>query len=548
MPDNVDNETLLIKVKAEDEASDVLKRIKDNLDKLPNDTEKLKYLTSQISSFARQARKASPATKTLIKDINKVLGVGKGFKVKSLPNTLKNLSSLKSNIVEDYRTQLPKPKINENMQGRVFYEDTTKGIAKTEEINEIGERIVRTYHDVSNASGQWQGVLKSETITSKNNNKNLTKSEKILKNLKIAGKGVGKALGSVFGRLSRIFTSIIAFRLASSFITLFINAFKKGFEAIKKSSDNLVQNFEEFNVATTQISISLATSFIPLIQSLATILTPLSEKLLNVANYMSATNAVAKGQSEYFELDAQKIREYSKSLEEANKQLTQLDKFATLTSKSNYSLGNWKDIQDFDFENVDEGTKELAKSFEDISNLIMGVVKALNTLGVDGTATIVLLITALGGIFNPISAIISGIGAMILLFSSSNPLIKEFAKGLMILSGAFIGLGVAKAFAQDWKKGLVVGAIAGGVVASILSMVNNLANGRMAGQGYKYFPISSSSSSNSGGQSLMEGITSANNNGSNAYQIQSGDVYLDTTKVGRVLAPQINVSSQKRNY
>ena len=617
MPDNVDNQTLLIRVKAEDEASDVLKKVSNNLDKFTDEADKIKYLKSQIASFTRQARGASPATKELVKSLNKALGVGKGFKVKSFPNTIKSLNSLKSSIVEDYKTDLQKqtsqespffregllkktitdektglssfyteeqlkngkkilrvykeikdetgeineelskttqiepkpvsPKILQNIQGNIISTDTAKGIIKTEEINAQGQKVVRTYHDISNASGQWQGVLKSEITNYKKATPPLSKMQKLLRNLKNLGKGVFKTLGKIFGRIGRIFASIIAFRLASSVITLFVNAFKKGFEAIKKSSDNLVGNFQDFNVATTQISISLATAFIPLIQSLATVLTPLSEKLLNVANYMSATNAVAKGQSEYFELDAQKIREYSESLEEANKQLTQLDKFATLTSKSNYSLGNWKDIQDFDFENVDQDTKKTTKSIENLSNAIKTLVNWLVKLEIDGIASIILLITTIGSLTNPIGLAFNALGALILLFTSSKPIVKALSTAVLALAGAFIALGIAKAFLKNPYNGLIVagwGATIGIGIAGIASTIGDISR-KQNNDDTK--PIYNSNISGTGGQALTDGLTSAINSSYSANSIQTGDVYLDNTKVGRVLAPQIDISSKKRN-
>ena len=442
----VDEEILKIKIEAEDDASSVLKKVDKNLEKFNNDADKVKYLKSQIASFTAQCKGANEETRKLAKSLNATLRTKRQQILSQKLPTDVIKAQLPTNVSEEPTVQA---------KGRILSYDAKKHTLQTEQILKNNKRIVRTYKDVVKEGRKFNGILTSE--------KHLTKS-------KTSSGGDGA------GRIKRIFQSIIAFRLASASINLFLNSFRQGVEAIKQSGGELSKPFVELQKATMGIKISLSTIIIPLVQTLTGLLDPLANDLINVANAIAYNNAVTQGQSEYYKLSKEKIDEYTESLNKANNQLTQLDKFASLSGKKSYILGEIVSIDP----NTEEGQKNIAEA-EALNNIYTEAITTIKNLTfvLQGLLDLITLIgdkgSGIGGsLLLIIYSFLSPIGKVIALFKSFSTLMSDASIGSKLLAGAvltlttaFIGLAIAKEFAKGHiVKAMAIGALAGGAITA----------------------------------------------------------------------------------
>lgn len=574
-------ERLVFKVEAEDSATNVLNKIKKNLDSFDSSTDKpTKYINKQLQIFRSQMggmQKAFKKGTLSVKSFKKLqtlqtvypqlegtrklvasgsyikgqpIGYGSGFVSKQEINFGKNevtsyvdqfekngnkITQVWKEVADDVTgqtktinkviTTFAKPKIFEDLQGKIVSKDEKTGIFKTEEILDNGNKIIRTYKDVTNSADGYVGVLNKATETLKKNKKETDDNDKKSRNL---GKGLE--------RIKRIFQSIIAFRAASAVITILMNAFKKGFEALKQANKKVAESMQPFQNATTQISISFATMFLPVMQALATILDPLAEDFINMANAMSLANAQAKGQSEYFKLSQESINAYAKSLNKTNKQLSQLDKFATLSGNKSVSIGSMVTIDKETIENQKNEIKNIQGIILAIKNLSVALSWLMNLWNnLDDSAK-----TALKGLAQVFFAVISPLFSIITILTSFATIldanasegVKNFASALIGLASAMLAFRVAMSFLQNPVAGLAVAASAGILAGTIAGIVGkNVGYGNSSSQGY-----------------ASNAISSANQNYSPSFNVQTGGVYLDGRQVGYQLEPIIYESGKKQRH
>lgn len=574
-------ERLVFKVEAEDSATNVLNKIKKNLDSFDSSTDKpTKYINKQLQTFRSQMggmQKAFKKGTLSVKSFKKLqtlqtvypqlegtrklvssgsyikgqpIGYGSGFVSKQEINLGKNevtsyvdqfekngnkITQVWKEVADDITgqtktinkviTTFAKPKIFEDLQGKIVSKDEKTGIFKTEEILDNGNKIIRTYKDVTNSADGYVGVLNKATETLKKNKKETDDNVKKSRNL---GKGLE--------RIKRIFQSIIAFRAASAVITILMNAFKKGFEALKQANKKVAESMQPFQNATTQISISFATMFLPVMQALATILDPLAEDFINMANAMSLANAQAKGQSEYFKLSQESINAYAKSLNKTNKQLSQLDKFATLSGNKSVSIGSMVTIDKETIENQKNEIKNIQGIILAIKNLSVALSWLMNLWNnLDDSAK-----TALKGLAQVFFAVISPLFSIITILTSFATIldanasegVKNFASALIGLASAMLAFRVAMSFLQNPVAGLVVATSAGILAGTIAGIVGkNVGYGNSSSQGY-----------------ASNAISSANQNYSPSFNVQTGGVYLDGRQVGYQLEPIIYESGKKQRH
>lgn len=582
MADEFNTEELLIKVTAEDDASQVLEQVDKNLKKFTDNDKKVEYLTKQLAKFENQMRGVNSAIKKgqtvkfkeplekVISGTKKKLDILKPVET-STHKKPKTLTPIKKEgevyktkvdeatkatktwtketvengkkIVRTYgqiankfgeleekhlstETFYPKKLNRENILGDIVSEDAVRGVVTTQQIDENGKKIVRTYKEAVKVGEKWQGVLASAKETqlkmppplirenlqgkllSKNTTKGTAITEEIVKGKKVRRvysdimetssglvgvlkdenevllkntslwnklKNTGKNFLTPFGRIGRIFQSIIAFRLASSVITVTVNAFKKGFEALKQSSKETADLFLPFQTSLNSISISLATIVLPLIQSLTTILEPFAEKMTAVANAMALANAEAEGQSKYFKLSSDKIKEYTKSAQQANKQLSQLDKFATLSGNKTTPLGDWVEINEETKKQQEEESEPYKDSINNTTDFIKSLKDLINTikeLDTTQALTIVSLLSGLASLVSPFGRIASLLVNFSILSSDASREAKSMAQAMIALSFALIGLGIAKQFFKSPMAGVIAasaGAIVGLGISSIVA-------------------------------------------------------------------------------
>ena len=432
---------------------------------------------------------------------------------------------LKSSVQQKTKQKVPDVKILEDVEGEVLKYDSVKHTLQTEQIIDNNKKIIRSYKNVQETVNGYKGSLESSSVV-KNTNTSLS-------------------------RIKRIFQSIIAFRLASSFINLFIGSFKQGIQTLKSAGGELSKPFVEFQQATMAIKVSLGTIVIPLIQTLTSILDPLSEKFVNLANVISYTNAVIKGQSEYYKLSTEKIDEYTKSLNQANKALTQLDKFATLNKQNSVVLGEMVSIDANTEEglqniiNIEKIKEEIKPVLEFIEKLKVGFNKVIETIQYLGSEE--------GKVFREIGlsllALISPFGRIIAIFlsfktlmSQSSPIAKTLANSVIALAAAYSALAIAKAFARSKAEGIATLALIGMSVATGFVSVKALSSS-----------IGGTSGGTGSNPPQTESFTQQQQNYNGLQTTQQQPTIINTTievdgrKLAQVTAPHFKEAMKKQN-
>lgn len=547
----VDKEVLMIKIEAEDNASSILKKVRKNLKKFETDEDKVKYLTSQMASFTSQCRKANEQTKKLVSTLRKPIQKAiqeKKFNIKT--PKLENKKKIPPNIIPPQASQ--KGILKEGKLIQAVTNKENQSLKETyQRYDKLGNKVTDYYKRSKN--GQLE-LDKSVTNFSKKKNP----IQKLLSKYKLRGNEEDKSGSDTgLGRIKRIFQSIIAFRLASAGINLFINSFRQGIEALKQSGSELSKPFEKFNQATMAIKVSLGTIVIPLVQTLTSLLDPLSNKMIDLANAIAFNNAQAQGQTEYYKLSREKIDEYTKSLQKANKQLTQLDKFATLSGKKSFALGEVVNIDPNTEEgiaNIKEGEKlnetytEFVTTLNTIKNILEDIIGVFKKLGSKGSVAILGIAFAVGAIANPLTGILAMFGSFMVLMSDASIGAKALAGTILTLAGAFTALAIAKAFNISKTKGLAIAALIGGAVGGAITgiglMVNN--SSKTSESGSSDTLTTDTSSSYSSAMSSSQTLSTTSNEGT-SVTTQVKEIIMDAKKVGEMVVDTVIYNAKKRN-
>lgn len=340
------------------------------------------------------------------------------------------------------------------------------------------------------------------------------------------------------GKLLKRIGSIITYRVARSIMSGITNGAKQGFSLLSQDNETVKGIMEQFDQIKTTLQVSFATVLIPVAEALSTALEPIAQELLDFANAMSLANAQAKGESQYYKLSSESINEYAKSLKQANQQLSQLDKFATLSGSSTPKLGVWESIDDLLPED-----KELAEKYKDTTDFFLNLSTTIKTVTekiggfFDDFGKNIKWITALAGLLvtaiNPLAGLIIGFG---LAAVGASPGAKVLGTAMLALAGGLIGYGIAKQFAKNPWVGLAAGAAGGLLVGTITSIVSSLGTGDSVNTNTATTP-SVTSGNIIGEADLYRGIeeaTSRSYSTSGATTVK-GDVYIDGQKAGRIL-------------
>lgn len=367
-------------------------------------------------------------------------------------------------------------------------------------------------------------------------------------------KEVQKQLQKPFtsGLLKRV-GGIITYRLTRTVITAFTNAFKQGFSLLKEDNSIVGELSTTFQSIGTSFSVSMTTLVIPILQSLSTAIEPISNEFINLANSISYS---LSDNETYFRLSKEKIDEYAKSLKNANSQLSQLDKFATLTGTKKVDLGDYVSKTDISDERVVEDIASLDKYsnlidfLDKTSNAVGKLTESFGKLGLGGIAAIggiTLGLATLVGAVNPIITAFVGLSG---LFLSSSESMKILSTSLVALSGALIGVGIAKHFALNPITGALTGIAAGLAVSGV---VMNLSGGINTGSS----SLNPRSSYNVGGLSgqignessdIAKNVATQNEKSASGGSQVQGDVYLDGEKVGKIITPNVYKNGVRSGY
>ena len=409
--------------------------------------------------------------------------------------------------------------------------DKTK--TRTQEIAD-GFKTVREY--IKLANGELYLMAEKTSKVEKQNKK--TFKDKFFDGIGKNLKKQTKSFGNIFKRIG----SIITYRVARTILSSFTNAIKQGFELLSQDNSTLGNIKDTFSSISTTMQVSLTTIMIPLFETLANLLKPIADDFLNFANAISYANAKLNGQSQYFELSKEKIDAYTKSLKNSNKQLSELDKFATLNGNSKADLGNYVDIADASkeiVENQDE-YQNIVHFVQTISDIIGVIIKGAKDLFEFIRDNINWLVPAIALVVTAMNPLLGFLGSLITLMSDASTGAKLLAAFCMTLAGALIGVGIAKTFAFNPVAGLAIGAAAGALAASISAIAGGLNTGSLSAMP-SLSSMNYSGTSLSGSSDLYSGIESASTRAysSSGATTVRGDVYIDGVKAGKIMESSV---------
>lgn len=493
-------------------------------------TAKTRDFTDRSIDLVRDADKVSWKEKTGLEE-RYYSSVEKGFK--RVKKTITDADDAEEKVVETLSRIKGTFVESGKMLGTPLLEtkESDKTKTRTQEIAN-GFKTVREY--IKLANGELYLMAEKTSKVEKQNKK--TFKDKVFDNIGKNLKKQTKSFGNIFKRIG----SIITYRVARTILSAFTNAIKQGFELLSQDNSTLGSIKDTFSSISTTMQVSLTTILIPLFETLANLLKPIADDFLNFANAISYANAKLNGQSQYFELSKEKIDAYTKSLKNSNKQLSELDKFATLNGSSKADLGNYVDIADASkeiVENQDEYQK-IVDFVQTISDIIGVIIKGAKDLFEFVRDNINWLVPAIAVVVTAMNPLLGLLGSLITLLSDASTGAKLLAAFCMTLAGALIGVGIAKTFAFNPVAGLAIGAAAGALFATILGTVGDINNGLNP---FRAPSLNLSGTSLSGSSDLYSGIESASTRAysSSGATTVRGDVYIDGVKAGKIMESSV---------
>lgn len=493
-------------------------------------TAETRDFTDRSIDLVRDADKVSWKEKTGLEE-RYYSSVEKGFK--RVKKTITDADDAEEKVVETLSRIKGTFVESGKMLGTPLLEtkESDKTKTRTQEIAN-GFKTVREY--IKLANGELYLMAEKTSKVEKQNKK--TFKDKVFDNIGKNLKKQTKSFGNIFKRIG----SIITYRVARTILSAFTNAIKQGFELLSQDNSTLGSIKDTFSSITTTMQVSLTTIMIPLFETLANLLKPIADDFLNFANAISYANAKINGQSQYFELSKEKIDAYTKSLKNSNKQLSELDKFATLNGSSKADLGNYVDIADASkeiVENQDEYQK-IVDFVQTISDIIGVIIKGAKDLFEFVRDNINWLVPAIAVVVTAMNPLLGLLGSLITLLSDASTGAKLLATFCMTLAGALIGVGIAKTFAFKPVAGLAIGAAAGALFATILGTVGDINNGLNP---FRAPSLNLSGTSLSGSSDLYSGIESASTRAysSSGATTVRGDVYIDGVKAGKIMESSV---------
>ena len=495
-------------------------------------TAKRRDFTDRSIDLVRDADKVSWKEKTGLEE-RYYSSIEKGFK--RVKKTITDADDAEEKVVETLSRIKGTFVESGEMLGMPLLEtkEADKTKTRTQEIAD-GFKTVREY--IKLANGELYLMAEKTSKVEKQNKK--TFKDKFFDGIGKNLKKQTKSFGNIFKRIG----SIITYRIARTILSSFTNAIKQGFELLSQDNSTLGSIKDTFSSISTTMQVSLTTIMIPLFETLANLLKPIADDFLNFANAISYANAKLNGQSQYFELSKEKIDAYTKSLKNSNKQLSELDKFATLNGSSKADLGNYVDIADASkeiVENQDE-YQNIVHFVQTISDIIGVIIKGAKDLFEFIRDNINWLVPAIALVVTAMNPLLGFLGSLITLMSDASTGAKLLAAFCMTLAGALIGVGIAKTFAFNPVAGLAIGAAAGALAASISAIAGGLNTGSLSAMP-SLSSMNYSGTSLSGSSDLYSGIESASTRAysSSGATTVRGDVYIDGVKAGKIMESSV---------
>lgn len=388
---------------------------------------------------------------------------------------------------------------------------------------------------------------------------------------------INKKLGKGGGAskfLSRV-KNIVVYRLVRVAMSAITKGVNEGFELLSSNNSAYKDVINSLKASTTALSVTFAQLLLPIAESLSSVLEGLTTRLIDSANAMALQQAMLNGEQKYFKLSKKSIDEYAKSLSNANKSLSQLDKFATL-SQGKPLLGTWEDVSSSTEKEI-ENAKQISHNYKAIYAVANALLKVLEWIGEvilwvsnlsDGWKTVlgVGVLAAIAGIIigvNKLSSVISIafskpllLGFIAALYVIAKILTSELPKGIKIVSAALLGIATILAFITALIPGgqariipalsAAIFATAGLAVAGIGSLSKNSTSPDTGASQASYDnPLASGGALASNDQDLYNNVQRSR---TVTTQTSTSDVYLDGNKVGKTLTKTVFSYGAKGGY
>lgn len=490
-----------------------------------------KRITRNVTTVDGQVSSYSTSEKAIEKTIEKTT-----YALEELPETIKAVV----NDLYKIKTQIKSDKTGKPIETKTY----------RQVVDENGKRITR---DVTTVDGKISSYSESE---------------------KDIEEKLGKSKSSNTSKfLSRV-KNIVIYRLVRVAMSAIAKGINEGFELLSTNNSAYKDVINSLKASTTALSVTFAQLLLPVAESLSSILEGLTTKLIDSANAMALQQAMLNGEQKYFKLSKKSIDEYAKSLSNANKSLSQLDKFATL-SQGKPILGSFEDVSSAtteELENVEETSKTIlglknalvsvASSLITIAEFISKINNLSNDWGVTLTTTITAALAAISfgviGLETRLSKFKVGMSIITLgLYTIIKIVNSELSPALKWISGILIGIATLAAFiaalAPGGKVRLASAAIAAGAAVVGLGVVaggeygNKLSKNVDTGASQASYdnPLASGGALASNDQDLYNNVQRSR---TVTTQTSTSDVYLDGNKVGKALTKTVFSYGAKGGY
>lgn len=418
-------------------------------------------------------------------------------------------------------------------------------------VDENGKRITR---NVTTVDGQVSSYSESE---------------------KAIEEKLGKSKSSNTSKfLSRV-KNIVIYRLVRVAMSAITKGVNEGFELLSSNNSAYKDVINSLKASSTALSVTFAQLLLPIAEGLSTVLEGLTTRLIDSANAMALQQAMLNGEQKYFKLSKKSIDEYAKSLSNANKSLSQLDKFATL-SQGKPLLGTWENVSSASKEEI-KNAKETNNQFSKLQKSLIVIADALiaiadfilkinnlskdwgTTLGVGVASAIVALTVALMTFSTKFSKL-KGTAIIIgsLIYTMGKILNSDLHPAIQAISVALLGVATIAAFIAALVPGgkikVTSALLAAGTATAGLAVVGaseagrNWANKNVdtgASQVSYDSPLASGGALASNDQDLYNNVKMSR---TVTTQTSTSDVYLDGNKVGKTLTKTVFSYGAKGGY
>lgn len=473
--------------------------LRNNLDTTEKTEDATKRITEELEKQANLYKRITKEKKDATKSITEVS--------RTISNGVRtDTTKVDGEVTKTVETFLPPEKIKsalptERIKGvlasqiegvvKSTKKDLSTGLSKisTEQLFLNGEKILREY--VQDGFGDLWEVSSKTVFLPPKKEKEVSlppKKEAVEEQKKSISDYVTKMKGAlkINNKFVKSFGRIALYRMIRTILSSIVRLFKDGFSNIAKNNLEARESLVQLKTFSTSLSISLSSMLMPAVQALTTLLEPLSYALINNANAMAKEQAILNGSSKYYKINAQYVKDYAKQLQGLNGQLTQLDKFATL-SQGTPTLGEYVDIDteavtETDLEGVTTQVQDFADALSGVAEFITNIAKSISEMDLSELKELASLLLFFTGLPGKLIAVYSAIKT---LFS------KEATQDAKLMAAAILGLATAMLVWKATSSGgltfaqrLVATSVATATMLTVAGVISSISSNTFAEGGF----------------------------------------------------------------